>query len=362
MRHRFHVLDAMRGLAALLVVLVHAPAYIQERFHPQNNFLAVDFFFCLSGFVIAHSYRQRLEGGMTLPNFLRARLIRLFPVYLLGTLCGLIWAFSFDRHSFGHSLFRVVALALLLLPNFSPALSPLMFPLNLPGWSLFWELVVNLVFGVAARFRVAKDWVLLLATAISLLAILRWSAQGHVLGDLGWQSKSNLIGLDFARVVLSFSTGLLLYRLYRLDRLRIVSLRISYLVSVIIIVVFILLLRVPLTWMTTNEFQILTIALFFPLLVFAGAHCRLPHKLDGICALLGEISYPIYLLHTPFLRILDSRHGALFAANHPGMVVVVFPVAVAILVVFSFCAARFYETPVRRWLSGRKEARKLVAA
>ena len=69
-RHRFHLLDALRGLAAMLVVTFHTPAQLKYFLNFPNSFLAVDFFFCLSGFVIAFSYEDRLKQSLSLRNFM----------------------------------------------------------------------------------------------------------------------------------------------------------------------------------------------------------------------------------------------------------------------------------------------------
>jgi hypothetical protein len=88
--HRFHLLDGLRGFAAILVVLYHMPPYLQRWFACPNAFLAVDFFFCLSGFIIAYSYEDRILRGMSFRDFCSSRLIRLYPLYFLGSLFGLI--------------------------------------------------------------------------------------------------------------------------------------------------------------------------------------------------------------------------------------------------------------------------------
>ena len=358
-RHRFHLLDALRGIAALLVIPVHLPRYMQLRFAPMNDFLAVDFFFCLSGFVLAHSYQRRLGGAMTIPAFLRARILRLYPVYLLGTVLGLSWAITVDHQSFRSSLIPLGGLGLLLLPNLSTRLSPFLFPLDFPAWSLFFELSVNLAFAVLARARAAKGWFLALCSAASAGAVAHWLLQGQHLGDLGWSSRPDWFGFAFARATLSFAAGLVLYRLYRARRANPVHLRGTAARMLLVPGSLVFLLRAPFRPMQTAGFQLLCIALLFPLLVLVGAHCRLPHNLNRTCAVLGELSYPLYLLPVPLLRILGSRRVTLFAVQHPGAVIPLVAFAMLLAVLLSYATARLYDAPLRRHLS-RPNARPLA--
>lgn len=97
---RYHTLDAMRGVAALLVAVFHfgqglaGPGQggqglgLGRNFAPQG-YLAVDLFFGLSGFVIALNYAGRLRAGMPWQSFARLRFIRLYPIYLTGALLGI---------------------------------------------------------------------------------------------------------------------------------------------------------------------------------------------------------------------------------------------------------------------------------
>ena len=96
----FEILDGLRGLAALVVVIFHFMEIIIADF--SNNFishgyLAVDFFFCLSGFVVSYAYDNRI-AGMGLKTFIKLRLIRLQPLVIIGSVLGLL-TFLFDPYS-----------------------------------------------------------------------------------------------------------------------------------------------------------------------------------------------------------------------------------------------------------------------
>ena len=75
-RRSFVTLDGLRGIAALAVVTRHAP-YFRNPFF--ESYLAVDFFFVLSGFVLAHAYGQRLRGNLSILDFVKIRIVRLYP-------------------------------------------------------------------------------------------------------------------------------------------------------------------------------------------------------------------------------------------------------------------------------------------
>ena len=86
-KRTFYGLDALRGIAAAVVVTRHAPALFGIGLFP-NSSLGVDLFFVMSGFVIAHAYDQRIEKGLNWRQFLVIRAIRLYPLDLLGTALG----------------------------------------------------------------------------------------------------------------------------------------------------------------------------------------------------------------------------------------------------------------------------------
>src|ERR687885_1577591 len=93
----FAILDGLRGVAALAIVVFHFMEWVYTD--PSQNFiahgfLAVDFFFCLSGFVIGYAYDDRI-GQLGLATFFSLRLIRLHPLVVLGSVLGLL-GYLFD--------------------------------------------------------------------------------------------------------------------------------------------------------------------------------------------------------------------------------------------------------------------------
>ena len=143
---RFGALDGMRGVAAIMVVLLHIGNLGLGPFKPQFGYLAVDLFFALSGFVISYSYDPRLARGMTVGTFMLRRIIRLYPLYLIGSLVGFMTTPIIVNNpalveGLGSPHFRAYLLITgLLNVAFVPGILPMLFPFNTPMWSLFFEL------------------------------------------------------------------------------------------------------------------------------------------------------------------------------------------------------------------------------
>ena len=87
---QYAILDGLRGVASLVVVAfhlfeAHAASHADQIIN--HGYLAVDFFFVLSGFVIGYAYDDRW-GRMTYRDFFKRRLIRLHPMVVMGMLIG----------------------------------------------------------------------------------------------------------------------------------------------------------------------------------------------------------------------------------------------------------------------------------
>jgi peptidoglycan/LPS O-acetylase OafA/YrhL len=142
----------MRGVAALAVLVVHDPGFLLPVVMP-SAYLAVNFFFFLSGFIIAHAYEARLFAGLSWRQVMRDRIARLYPLYLLGIFVGFLSAAVALALGGGtlETLSGIVlaffsGLTFLPLPTMHE--TPVLFPLNSPGWSLFFEVVVNVIYAL----------------------------------------------------------------------------------------------------------------------------------------------------------------------------------------------------------------------
>ena len=100
---RYEILDGLRGVAAMIVVVYHlfedfgAGVAVQGANH---GYLAVDFFFVLSGFVIGYAYDDRWDR-MSYGDFFKRRLIRLHPMVIFGSFLGLLMFYFTDGGPFG---------------------------------------------------------------------------------------------------------------------------------------------------------------------------------------------------------------------------------------------------------------------
>jgi peptidoglycan/LPS O-acetylase OafA/YrhL len=317
------------------------PPYVQRWFYFPNSFLAVDFFFCLSGFIIAYSYERSILNGMSLADFSVARLIRLYPLYFLGSAFGLLSALMLTHaYSRNHltpgELLTTVALSSLLLPDLRDVwANHNVFPLNGPAWSLFFELFANLVFWFMIRSRLAgKVW--LLGVAGTCLAML--SLYKGPLAEAGAFSQSFTQG--FARVGFSFCMGVVVFRLRGTRRIAPVAA-----LAVVFLLGGMLLTRGKIVEQRAT--QLFFVAIVSPLVVYLGSLVKLPVAAEPLCSFLGDFSYPLYILHQPFLLIWGGHTAHRLSAAHPVATQLSIPVFCFAVAAITWCVGAFYDTPIR---------------
>jgi peptidoglycan/LPS O-acetylase OafA/YrhL len=361
--HRFLLLDALRGLAALFVVAFHFPKVMLASF-AINGTLAVDFFFCLSGFVIAFSYENRLTKTLSFKDFVVARWIRLYPIYALGSIIGL-----FIRMIIQHLVFHspeawlswslwvpLFTLAFFLWPtrlsflNYSDN-----YPLDNPAWSLFYEIFANLAYALLVKLRIARNAVLLCIVAGSLAVLVKVVVSGGTL-DLGPRQAGFYLG--FARVAFSFFFGILICRFYHSRPKNTHAAWTQWLLPVIITLALVGILYAPFYWMRTETFRLAVIVLCFPAMVYYGALVQLPHRFARFSAALGELSYPLYLLHAPFVLLMSARHLLQFAVTHTVIARCVTLCLIAIFAFVSWQIGEYVDLPIRRALTRRYNSYK----
>ena len=355
----FHSLDGLRGIAAVGVVVFH----LQQAFAPimtPGGYLAVDLFFLMSGVVISHSYETRFRAGMGTLDFMRARLIRLYPLYLLGTLLGIVVTVASlhgrnSQHWDAASLLQAVSLALFLVPNFSGRPVHEMFPLNIPCWSLFFEILVNLLFVMAWPWLTSRR--LLAAIVVSGGAVAFAAAYTGNL-DQGSTASSVVVGL--ARTVFGFSVGVLIAR--RIGQAPRRQSNGGFLAIVAVVVIAIT------AWPTGERralWDAICVLLVFPVVVYWGTLIDPGLRLRRIATFLGVTSYAIYVLHSPLSAVLNSASrsvagGAGVSAGAPYLGLAV----MAVLLTGCWLVDKYFDMPVRRQLSRilpRLSAATLVA-
>lgn len=347
--HRFHFLDALRGLAAIVVILRHAPRDYAETLFTENSFLAVDFFFGLSGFVIAFSYERRLRDFLTFKNFFVARVIRLYPIAAMGTIIGAIeLGLRMHQHGSGGGFILQIAfdtvLGLLVLPSQGYPL----FPLDGVMWTLFFELIANFLYAVLVRRRLATTGLLVILASLSAIALTGERIHFGTI-DLGSRLSGAYVG--FTRVCLSFLLGVLTFRLYHRKRRAHFKPGASLLAAAGISLVLALVLCGPSGLTRNPAAQMVLLILVFPLIVYFGAQVALSSRWTAICAFLGTISYPIYVLHPPLLWPLEISQSIRFEQRHPQLAVPIMIVYTGGLVLLSWIAAKYYDMPIRQALT-----------
>lgn len=338
MRDRYYSLDGMRGLAAIIVVLHHCGLQWGDGL-ARSGYLAVDFFFALSGFVVAMAYQKRLEEGMSLRAFMTVRFVRLYPLFLLGLGLGVVKAagqiMMQDNTALPVSEFALsTMLSLAMLPTPGAHLVSI-FPLNTPAWSLFFEMVASLVFGIALfRWRPRVLVAVMLAMAVALVGgVIAYGNQG--LGT-GW----GLFVFGFPRLFYAFLLGVLMYRLDPTHQRR-GAFEIYIAAAALAAMLFVM----PPDWFV-SRYEILVLLVGIPLLLRAGIVWEVAPRYRRLFAWLGDISYPIYILHFPLLMM------TLFVTRKLAVPDAVVAVGFIVgLVGLSTLLLRFYDAPMRRLLA-----------
>lgn len=334
------------------VVTIH---YVRafDPFLLERGYLAVDLFFMMSGIVIAHAYDGRLSAGMTAGQFLRLRIARLYPLYFLGLAIAALpllvaIALGLARSQWTWASYgQALIFGVLMLPN-PGAPGSLLYPMNAPAWSLFWELLVN--FAYAATFPWISRPVLLIIILLSGVVLAASGlAQGSV--DFGYEWASLHIAL--ARVVFSFSVGVLISRLHDSGQLPVIA---APTLALILLVAG--LLAIPAKWGVTPD--ILAICLIFPLICIVAVGVESAGF--GFCTFLGVISYPLYAVHMPMVNPLYLPLQKVMGQPIYTLAPWAGFAMLAFLALFAWGLARWYDPWARRILSSILLGRPAILA
>ena len=345
--HAFLTLDALRGLGAVVVLQVHLARFFGIPGLPHGP-MAVDFFSMLSGFVLSFAYQPKLDKGWSLGAFCKTRIIRVYPVYLAGLLAGL--SFFLLRSHLGQgdvapaSLPVLLVLGLLVLPATSLALGgpPGLFPFTVPAWSLFAELVVNLVHAISFRRR---SWKVLLAVLLLWAVVLQYTLLRYQSLNVGSLRGQLLVGCG--RVGFSYLLGMLLFRFWSA---RPVQSSVSPILPTALLTGLMLL---PTSPSIAVHFDLLLIVTVLPAIILLGAASEVPSPVVRIAELLGASSYSVYMLHVPIAEYLEqgwkrvTGHRVEADAPWPGIACVVATFLI------SFAVDTLYDEPVRAYLRRR---------
>ncbi|MBS0273573.1 MAG: acyltransferase [Proteobacteria bacterium] len=303
--HRFRTLDGWRGVCALLVALHHFPAHGFVYALPlvRNAWLLVDFFFVLSGFVIAYAYGERLSNGAQIKSFALRRFLRLWPLHAV-ILCGFVTleVVGFTRTGViftgGRSLYALCTNLLLVQAlGLHRGLT-----WNTPSWSISTEFWTYLIFAAACfllpRMRAAIS-IGLIALSIAILVFI---SRFGMRETFEW---------GIARCVFGFFTGVLTHDIWArgwLKRLGGSTAEIGAVLFALAYLIFIPGNR-ALEYLAPPVFACLV-------LVFANGRGLVSEVMDRRAVnALGRWSYSIYMVHMLVLAMIAS---ALNIANFTG--------------------------------------------
>ncbi len=365
---RFEILDGLRGVAALCVVLYHMvecyPKEIVGAFM-THGYMAVDFFFALSGFVIGYAYDDRWDR-MSTWGFFKRRITRLHPMVIMGVLVGLIFFYysgSCELFNLvdGTPWWKLLLEALLLI-----CMIPLPKSMDIRGWgeltgidgpiwTLMYEYVANILY--AFVFRFLPKWGLWICVVAAGVLSADLTLHLNIFGNLqtDWCAYSVVGGfyfdpenvyIGFSRLLYPFLSGLLLCRLGKR-----IHIRNGFAIAALMVLV---MFAVPQLGgdnrIIDGSYQLLCILFLFPLILAIGAGSNLTgRKSSAFCKFLGDISFPLYITHYPLIYM----HTA-WAENHAGSPlgthIFVGIVTVLLALGIAYASLKLYDEPVRGWL------------
>ena len=368
----YELLDGLRGIAAILVLFYH----IFEGFSfaevtngdgdgiirvLNHGHIAVDFFFILSGFVISYAYDDRWKSMGTW-QFFKRRLIRLHPMLVMGAIIGTIaYAFvGFEKWDGSTAPIGWVMTAMLLTMFMIPAVPGVpyevrgngeMFPLNGPSWSLFFEYIGNILYGIIIR-RLSTKWLTVLCSVLG--CGLAYYALGNVSGygsiGVGWTIDNvNLIG-GLLRMLFPFTLGMVLARNFTSGKIK----GAFWTCSIALIALFIVPYIEGLEPICMNSiYEMVCISVIFPVIVWVGASGMMTGgKSTSICRFLGEISYPVYIVHYPIMYLFYAYliESEIYTLQDSWLWVLV---ACATSIALAYACLKLYDIPMRKYLSSR---------
>ena len=374
---RYEILDGLRGVAALMVVVFHCFETYVPVFKTQivnHGYLAVDFFFVLSGFVIGYAYDDRWDK-MTTWGFFKRRLTRLHPMVIAGTLVGAALFFfssgyfpkTLEVEAWKFALCFVMGLLILPCPNSLDIRGwGELNSFNGPQWTLTFEYIGNILYALILR-RLPKIVLAILCVCCAFFTLdltLGWDVFGlfpdgpqyTVIG--GWSLTSQQIYIGFTRLLYPFLCGLLISRILPGHRSESnpsgspIHLRGGFWwCSLALVAVF----SIPCIGghygVPDGIFQAACILLLFPLIVLTGAgSVTTDKKSTAVCKWLGDISYPIYITHYP---IMYMQMG--WVADHPDAPVWIHVMVnlgvIFMSIILAWGLLKAYDLPLRRWLT-----------
>lgn len=375
---RYEILDGLRGVAALLVVAFHL--FETYSAGPQfqilnHGYLAVDFFFVLSGFVIGYAYDDRWDR-MSTWNFFKRRLIRLHPMVIFGSFLGLLLFFfgEFEGFALISQTHWWQPLILFLIGCTMIPVGAGMdirgwsetYPLNGPAWTLMLEYIANILYALVIR-RLPKIALAVLVCIFACMTVMLCMdvdpfgvmephayAANTVIG--GWGIDPCQLWVGFSRLLYPFFCGLLISKCGKF-----ITVKNGFWICALIIASIQIMPRIggpePENWWMNGIYEAVCILFIFPLVVAMGAGSTLSgKKSSAICKFLGDISFPLYITHYPFIYMQMGwmgHHKDAPLEQHIMVSVCLYIFAIMV----AYAAFKLYDLPVREWLKKKLFAR-----
>lgn len=359
----YPILDGLRGVAAIVVVWYHIfEGYATSRFDQiiNHGYLAVDFFYILSGFVVAYAYDSRWNK-MNFKEFMTRRVIRLQPMVIFGAILGGLMFYTQGCEWWDVSKVAVLSVVISSILNMFMIPSTAGFevrglgegfPLNGPAWSLFFEYIGNIFYGIFMHkfsTKVLYIWTVILGLLLGGFAI--WGENGDV--AYGWQFNEIHFPLGMLRMLFPFSIGLLMFRVVRAGKMNH-----GFLLGSLLLIAALAVPRIGdpgSTWMN-GIYDMGLIVLLFPFIVYMGISGTLKNPVNlKICKFLGDISYPLYIVHYPFIYLYIAwvkNNNLPFSESWIGALALVVG-----CIVLAYVATRVYDLPVRKYLMGLQKGK-----
>ena len=368
----YDLLDGLRGVAALMVIWYH----VFEGFAFASNsaietlnhgYLAVDFFFILSGFVIGYAYDDRWGKSLTMKDFFKRRLIRLPPMVIMGAVLGAI-TFCIQgsvQWDGTHIAISMIMLSLLCTIFFIPAMPGVgyevrgngeMFPLNGPCWSLFFEYIGNILYALFIRRLSNKAltvFVVLLGVALAAFAVFNVSTYGNI--GVGWTLEGvNFLGGSL-RMLFPFSLGMLMSRNFKPMKVK----GAFWICTIALIALFSVPYLEGLEPLCMNGvYEAFCVIVAFPIILWIGASGTTTDKQSTkICKFLGDISYPVYVIHYPLMYLfyawlIENQLYTLGETWHVALCVFI------LSIILAYLCLKLYDEPIRKYLAKRFLSKK----
>lgn len=303
---RFRALDSWRGICALLVAAHHLEARGFLYWQPlvRNAWLFVDFFFVLSGFVIAHAYGEKLSNGPEIRSFVIRRFARLWPLHVTVLAALIVLEFAHLAISHVHPLagdytaFTQGRSPYAIVTNLFLAQALGLHPFetwNGPAWSISVEFFTYLLFAIVCLVAPRRSLRLLFALVLAVggvFILARYS-------DFGMRETFHW---SLVRCVFGFFLGTLIYEAWRRGASEVVAGTSAEIAALILVLGFVTFApgHAALEYFATPLFCIVV-------LVFAADRGLVSRALAtrGPSAL-GRWSYSIYMVHTLVLVMAFS--------------------------------------------------------